>query len=88
MPRLTLAELVRGTQGALVGGRLDTVVTGVSIDSRTCRPGDAFFAIHGAHQDGHAFVGHARLRGAACAVTTRIPAGLGTEGDFPRRARG
>ena len=45
MPRLTLAELVRGTQGALIGGRLDMLVTGVSIDSRTCRPGDAFFAI-------------------------------------------
>jgi UDP-N-acetylmuramoyl-tripeptide--D-alanyl-D-alanine ligase len=83
VPRLTLAELVHGTQGALVGGRLDTAVTGVSIDSRTCRPGDAFFAIRGAHQDGHAFVGHARMRGAACAVTTRIPAGLGAEGDFP-----
>ncbi len=83
MPRLTVAELVRGTQGALVGGRLDTLVTGVSIDSRTCRPGDAFFAIRGAHQDGHAFVGHARLRGAACAVTTRIPPGLGADGDFP-----
>jgi len=83
VPRLTLAELVHGTQGALVGGRLDTAVTGMSIDSRTCRPGDAFFAIRGAHQDGHAFVGHARMRGAACAVTTRIPAGLGAEGDFP-----
>jgi UDP-N-acetylmuramoyl-tripeptide--D-alanyl-D-alanine ligase len=80
---LTLGELVRGTQGALVGGRLDTVVTGVSIDSRTCRPGDAFFAIRGTHQDGHAFVGHARVRGAACAVTMRIPAGLGAEADFP-----
>jgi UDP-N-acetylmuramoyl-tripeptide--D-alanyl-D-alanine ligase len=83
VPRLTVAELVRGTQGALVGGRLDTLVTGVSIDSRTCRPGDAFFAIRGAHQDGHAFVGHARLRGVACAVTTRIPPGLGADGDFP-----
>ncbi len=83
MPRLTLAELVHGTQGALVGGRLDTIVTGVSIDTRSCRPGDAFFAIRGAHQDGHAFVGHARMRGAACAVTTRIPTGLGAESDFP-----
>ncbi len=83
MPRLTLAELVRGTQGALVGGRLDTMITGVSIDSRTCRSGDAFFAIRGANQDGHAFVAHARMHGAACAVTTRIPAGLGAEADFP-----
>jgi UDP-N-acetylmuramoyl-tripeptide--D-alanyl-D-alanine ligase len=83
VPRLTLAELMCGTQGALVGGRTDTTVTGVSIDSRTCRPGDAFFAIRGAHQDGHAFVGHARMRGAVCAVTTHIPAGLGAEDDFP-----
>jgi UDP-N-acetylmuramoyl-tripeptide--D-alanyl-D-alanine ligase len=83
VPRLTVAELVRGTQGALVGGRLDAPVTGVSIDSRTCHSGDAFFAIRGAHQDGHAFVAHARMRGAACAVTTRIPAGLGAETDFP-----
>ncbi len=29
--RVTLAEFVRGTQGALVGGRLDTVVTGVTL---------------------------------------------------------
>jgi UDP-N-acetylmuramoyl-tripeptide--D-alanyl-D-alanine ligase len=83
VPRLTLGELVRGTEGALVGGRLDTVVTGVSIDSRTCRPGDAFFAIRGALQDGHAFVAHARMRGAVCAVTTRIPTGLGGEASFP-----
>jgi UDP-N-acetylmuramoyl-tripeptide--D-alanyl-D-alanine ligase len=80
--RLTLAEVVRGTQGALVGGRLDDIVTGVSIDSRTCRPGDVFFAIRGAHQDGHAFIGHARARGAACAVATRLPPGLGTGADF------
>jgi UDP-N-acetylmuramoyl-tripeptide--D-alanyl-D-alanine ligase len=81
--RLNLADVVRGTQGALVGGRLDAVVTGVSIDSRTCQPGDAFFAIRGPHQDGHAFVAHARGRGAACAVTTRILPGLGGDGDFP-----
>ncbi len=83
MPRLTLAELVRGTQGALVGGRLDAVLTGVSIDSRTCAPGEAFFAIRGAHQDGHAFVAHARARGAACAVASQLPPGLGGDGSFP-----
>lgn len=82
MPRLTLADVVRGTRGALVGGRLDALVTGVSIDSRTCRPGDAFFAIRGVHQDGHAFIDHARARGAACAVASRLPPGLGAGGDF------
>jgi UDP-N-acetylmuramoyl-tripeptide--D-alanyl-D-alanine ligase len=83
VPQLTLAELVRGTQGALVGGRLDAVVTGVSIDSRTCRAGDAFFAIRGAHQDGHAYIDHARARGAGCAVATRLPGQRGAAPDFP-----
>jgi UDP-N-acetylmuramoyl-tripeptide--D-alanyl-D-alanine ligase len=82
MPRLTLAEVVRGTRGALVGGRLDGVITGVSIDSRTCGAGDAFFAIRGPHQDGHAFIGHARARGAVCAVASRLPSGLGANDEF------
>ena len=62
MTPFSIADLVRGSQGALVGGRLDTVLTGVSIDSRTTRRGDAFFAIRGHRQDGHAFVAGARTR--------------------------
>lgn len=83
MPRLTIAELVRGTQGALVGGRLEAVVSGVSIDSRTCVAGDVFFAIRGPRQDGHAFVGHARARGAGAAVVTHLPPELALPPDFP-----
>ena len=65
---------------------LETLVTGVSIDSRTCRPGDAFFAIRGATPGRARLRRPCRLRGAACAVTTRIPAGLGAEARFPGRA--
>jgi UDP-N-acetylmuramoyl-tripeptide--D-alanyl-D-alanine ligase len=83
VPRLTIAELVRGTQGALVGGRLEAVVSGVSIDSRTCGAGDVFFAIRGPRQDGHAFVGHARARGAGAAVVTHLPPDLVLPPDFP-----
>ena len=79
---LSVADLVCGTQGALVGGRLEHVVTGVSIDSRTCRPGDVFFAIHGPRQDGHAFLGDALGRGAAAAVVSRYPAATTLPGDF------
>jgi UDP-N-acetylmuramoyl-tripeptide--D-alanyl-D-alanine ligase len=82
VPRLTVSELVRGAQGALLGGRLDAVLGGVSIDSRTAAPGDVFFAIRGAHQDGHAFVGNARARGASAAVVTRLPAGIAAGPDF------
>jgi UDP-N-acetylmuramoyl-tripeptide--D-alanyl-D-alanine ligase len=76
VPRLTLADLVRATQGALVGGRLDATTRGVSIDSRTVTPGEVFFAIRGHRQDGHAFVGEAVRRGAAAVVVTHLPAGL------------
>jgi UDP-N-acetylmuramoyl-tripeptide--D-alanyl-D-alanine ligase len=73
MVPISVAELVRGTQGALVGGRLDTIVAGVSIDSRTCAPGDVFFAIRGPRLDGHGFVADALARGAAAAVVSRFP---------------
>jgi UDP-N-acetylmuramoyl-tripeptide--D-alanyl-D-alanine ligase len=82
MVALSIADLVRGTQGALVGGRLDAVVVGVSIDSRTCRPGEAFFAIRGVRQDGHAFLGDALARGATAAVVSRYPAEVALPADF------
>jgi len=43
-------------------------VAGVSIDSRTIRPGELFFAIHGPRQDGHDHVAAALERGALAAV--------------------
>ncbi|MBI3456014.1 MAG: UDP-N-acetylmuramoyl-tripeptide--D-alanyl-D-alanine ligase [Candidatus Rokubacteria bacterium] len=83
MATLPIADLVRGTQGALVGGSLDGVVTGVSIDSRTCAPGEAFFAIRGPRRDGHAFVADALARGARAAVVSRHPADLGLPAHIP-----
>jgi len=44
--------------------------TGVSIDSRTAKPGDCFFAIAGAHFDGHSYVEEAFAKGAVCAVVS------------------
>ncbi|MGH7101889.1 MAG: UDP-N-acetylmuramoyl-tripeptide--D-alanyl-D-alanine ligase [Acetobacteraceae bacterium] len=49
---------------------------GVSIDSRTLRPGDLFVALEGDHRDGHAFVADALSRGAAGAMVSRVPPGL------------
>lgn len=45
--------------------------TGSSIDSRTLRPGDLFFALGGASRDGHDFVAAAFEKGAAAAVVER-----------------
>lgn len=46
----------------------DLQVTGYSIDSRTIRPGELFFAIRGPRFDGHDFVKAALDRGAVAAV--------------------
>ena len=54
--------MVRGTQGALVGGDLGVPVAGVSIDTRTLAVGEVFFAIVGHERDGHAFLDDAAAR--------------------------
>ncbi len=41
---------------------------GVSTDSRTIKPGEIFFAIHGEKFDGHKFIRAAYEKGATCAV--------------------
>ena len=59
-----MAEAMRAsTQGALPQG-----ITGLSIDSRTVAPGEAYFAIKGDVHDGHSFVEAALKAGAGLAV--------------------
>jgi UDP-N-acetylmuramoyl-tripeptide--D-alanyl-D-alanine ligase len=53
---------------AQVSGALPEAVTGLSIDSRTIAPGEAYFAIKGEVHDGHSFVAAALEAGAALAV--------------------
>jgi UDP-N-acetylmuramyl pentapeptide synthase len=62
MAGLSVEDVVRGTQGALVAGDLGVPVTGVSIDSRTLAIGEAFFAIRGPNRDGHGFLRDAAAR--------------------------
>ena len=59
------------------GGRstTDWQAGGVSIDTRTLRPGDLFVALTDA-RDGHEFVAQALQKGAAAAMVSRIPDGL------------
>jgi len=52
-------------------GRLSARVDGVSIDTRTLRPGDLFFAIKGETHDGHDHVARAFEAGAAAAVIAK-----------------
>src|SRR5512143_3191966 len=49
----------------------DAQVTGWSVDSRTLRHGDLYFALRGPHHDGHAYVAEVLKKGAAGAVVDR-----------------
>ncbi len=52
-------------------GAVPAGISGLSIDTRTVAPGDAFFAIQGENRDGHEFVAAALERGAGLAVVSR-----------------
>ncbi|NCU21443.1 UDP-N-acetylmuramoyl-tripeptide--D-alanyl-D-alanine ligase, partial [Candidatus Falkowbacteria bacterium] len=58
------------------GGRATRLfaVTGLSIDTRTIRPGEMFVALKDA-RDGHEFVADALKKGAGAALVSRIPEG-------------
>ncbi|MEO0635709.1 MAG: UDP-N-acetylmuramoylalanyl-D-glutamyl-2,6-diaminopimelate--D-alanyl-D-alanine ligase [Pseudomonadota bacterium] len=58
---------LKGTGGRSVRGALPSRITGISIDTRTLEPGDAFFAISGDRFDGHDFIS-AAIRAEASVV--------------------
>src|SRR5262249_37416119 len=68
--KLALSKIVE-----LVGASAEfdpsAVATGYSIDSRTIRSGDLFFAVRGERMDGHDFVAQALEKGAVGAVVTK-----------------
>jgi len=51
----------------------DPPIRGIGYDSRTTAPGEAFFALRGAHADGHDHLAQALERGAAAAFVEAIP---------------
>lgn len=61
-------EAMRAAMQAAAHGTLPDAVTGISIDSRTVKPGEAYFAIKGDVHDGHDFVAAALGNGAGLAV--------------------
>ncbi len=55
----------------------NALVTGWSVDSRTLRPGDLYFALRGPNHDGHAYVAEVLAKGAVGAVVDRDVEGAG-----------
>jgi UDP-N-acetylmuramoyl-tripeptide--D-alanyl-D-alanine ligase len=63
------AEIIRATAAGFAGPR-DLRVQGVSIDTRSIRPGELFVALRGEH-DGHEFIHAAAAANAAAAIVER-----------------
>src|ERR1700693_2681418 len=67
LPLSRVAEFVAAT------GKFDhaAIAQAYSIDSRTVRPGELFFAVKGERLDGHDYVGASLDKGAAAAVVRK-----------------
>src|SRR5262245_35247103 len=69
-PLWTVDAMVAAMRAERVG-TLPETIGGISIDTRSIAPGQAFFAIRGDTHDGHAFVGAALENAAGLAVVAR-----------------
>ncbi|NMB46289.1 MAG: UDP-N-acetylmuramoyl-tripeptide--D-alanyl-D-alanine ligase [Firmicutes bacterium] len=68
MKPIPIAQLIKWTCGQYIEGPISTRITGVSIDSRTLRPGDLFVPLRGERFDGHDFLKEALDRGAVAVL--------------------
>ena len=67
-PALWTIDAMASAMRAERQGPLPALVSGLSIDTRSIAPGEAFFAIQGDHRDGHEFVAAGLAAKAAVAV--------------------
>ena len=71
-------EIIEATGGHLIGEVHTARFEGISIDTRTIKPGEVFVAIKGEHFDGHDYLQTAVEKGAALVLVEddgRLPAG-------------
>ncbi len=68
---MTFKEIAVAARGVLKEGSPDARPSGVSVDTRTLREGEVFFALKGPNFDGHAFVGEAFKKKASGVVVEK-----------------
>lgn len=68
----TASELIQANHPQFLLGNPHAVFNGVSIDTRTLRPGEVFFAIAGPHHDGHDHLEEAVQKGATGLVIQKV----------------
>ena len=71
MQIMKCSEVIDAVNGKLVSGSEDNEILNISTDSRTIRNGELFIPIKGERFDGHNYIEHALLSGAAGTITQR-----------------
>ena len=84
MYQLSLNKIAQALRAEPIGEDIDQQIepSGASIDTRTLKPGQLFFAFKGEKTDGHAYLSEAQRLGAVAAVVSYIPPDF-QQGDFP-----
>ena len=63
-----LAETIK----TLTGKSLDNPITGITTDSRNCKPGDLYVALTGNRSDGHKYVNEVERKNASAALVSEL----------------
>ena len=71
MEKIYLRELITAVKGEFLLGDPHSIVSSISIDSRTIRKGNYYFAIAGKNHDGHNFLQEAVEKGASGLIIAR-----------------
>lgn len=71
MLQLIQDKIIKAVGGKYAGTAGSAVITGISTDSRTIKPGDLFIPLIGENFDGHDFIGTAFEKGAAASLAQR-----------------
>ncbi|MDR3071098.1 MAG: UDP-N-acetylmuramoyl-tripeptide--D-alanyl-D-alanine ligase [Endomicrobium sp.] len=66
-----IRELMCAVNGRIVAKNQDLLVNGISIDSKTIKKGEVYFAIRGNRYDGHDFINEAVEKGASVVVCSK-----------------
>lgn len=70
---MKLTNLTEHTQPLQIKGNADIEVTGIEIDSRQIKAGNAFVAMRGTQVDGHTYIAKAIELGATCIICETMP---------------
>ena len=70
---MTLEKLIETTQPLQVKGQGTWDITGIEIDSRRIKEGNAFVALRGTQADGHEYIGKALELGAKAVICETLP---------------